>query len=125
MIIFRADGNSVIGAGHIMRCLSMANAAKEMGENCKFLLATDDFKETIIGNGHSVEVLNSDYSKVDPKEIFELISKEEPSAVIIDSYFVTENGMDALRQHCIGNNSKLVYIDDRCCCAFPCDILVN
>lgn len=125
MIIFRADGNSVIGAGHIMRCLSIANAAKEKGETCKFILATDDFKETIIGNGHSAEVLNSDYTKVDTKEIIELISKEKPSAVIADSYFVTENDMNVLRQYCNEIGSKLVYIDDRCCCAFPCDILVN
>lgn len=125
MIIFRADGNSVIGAGHIMRCLSIANTAKENGEVCKFILATDDFKETIIGNGHSVEVLNSDYTRVDSKEILEVISNEKPSAVIVDSYFVTEVDMDALRQHCNESDSKLVYIDDRCCCAFPCDILIN
>ena len=31
MFIFRADGNKLIGSGHVMRCLSIANAAKEIG----------------------------------------------------------------------------------------------
>ena len=26
MILFRADGNSAIGLGHVMRCLSIADA---------------------------------------------------------------------------------------------------
>ena len=30
-ILFRADGNASIGAGHIMRCLSIGEAARELG----------------------------------------------------------------------------------------------
>lgn len=50
MFVFRTDGNSKIGAGHIMRCLSIANFAKGHGELCKFILVSDDFIEIVIKN---------------------------------------------------------------------------
>ena len=47
VIIFRADGNPQIGSGHIMRCLSIADAAREQGiENC-FLTAEEDRKSVV------------------------------------------------------------------------------
>ena len=36
MIAFRTDGDSRIGMGHIMRCLSIADAARRRGEDCIF-----------------------------------------------------------------------------------------
>ena len=40
MFYIRADGNAAIGIGHIMRCLSIAEAVKETGaEEPVFLLA--------------------------------------------------------------------------------------
>ena len=125
MIIFRADGNPKIGAGHIMRCLSIADAAKDKGETCEFILSSEDFKDVVVRNGHKAIVLNSDYTEMDPEEILGSINDEKPSAVFVDSYFVTERYMDALHQECTGNDSKLAYIDDRCSTVFPCDALVN
>ena len=31
MFLFRADGNASVGAGHVMRCLSIADAARDNG----------------------------------------------------------------------------------------------
>ena len=39
MILFRADGTPQIGTGHIMRCLSLADALKEQGAPSLFVLA--------------------------------------------------------------------------------------
>lgn len=125
MYIFRADGNSKIGAGHIMRCLSIASSATDMGETCKFILASEDFKDVVISNGHQVEILHSDYSVLNPEEITDRLNFDTPSVVIVDSYFVTEEYMEALHISCKKANCKLVYIDDRCSSAYSCDILVN
>ncbi|MBR3340868.1 MAG: UDP-2,4-diacetamido-2,4,6-trideoxy-beta-L-altropyranose hydrolase [Clostridiales bacterium] len=125
MIIFRADGNKLIGAGHIMRCLSIANAAKETGKECKFFLASDDFEKIIKEYGHQAEVLNSDYSVPDPDEIISRLDSDKPSAVIVDSYFITEDYMKTVHKRCSESGCKLVYIDDRCNLACSCDAVIN
>ena len=125
MIIFRADGNKKIGVGHVMRCLSIANSAKELGETCKFILASEDFKDVVISNGHQVEILNSDYSVLDPDEIISSLVSDTPCAVIIDSYFVDKLFMETVHNRCTECGCKLIYIDDRCGFAYSCDILVN
>ena len=40
-LIIRADANSQIGAGHIMRCLALAQAWQDDGGRCVFVVATD------------------------------------------------------------------------------------
>ena len=125
MIIIRADGNKKIGAGHIMRCLSIASIAKDMGENCKFILSSDDFKELVVNSGFQVEVLDSDYSVLKPEEITDKLISDKPSAVIVDSYYVNEAFMTVVHKRCEDYDCKLVYIDDRCSNAYSCDIVVN
>lgn len=62
MFMFRADGNPEIGAGHIMRCLSIADAAAAASSSCVFVTADENFSSMIIGRGHEAVVLNTDYS---------------------------------------------------------------
>ncbi|MFI3213894.1 MAG: UDP-2,4-diacetamido-2,4,6-trideoxy-beta-L-altropyranose hydrolase [Eubacteriales bacterium] len=47
MILFRVDGNTSIGTGHVMRCLSIAQALNALGESCEFITA-DYFMEPLI-----------------------------------------------------------------------------
>ena len=39
MIYIRTDMNNIIATGHVMRCLSIAEAARVQGEGTTFLLA--------------------------------------------------------------------------------------
>ena len=108
-----------------MRCLAIANAAKDMGESCLFIISSDELSERIIRNGHRVHVLNTDYSKMNPNEVLLPVKENEPAVLFIDSYYVTEEFMEEVHNGCRNSNCKLVYIDDRCETAFSCDVLLN
>ena len=41
MIAIRADCNSEIGMGHVMRCLSVADSLKTLGEEVCFIVSKD------------------------------------------------------------------------------------
>lgn len=122
MIVFRADGNSKIGAGHIMRCLSVAQALRRRGEECVFVLADDAFKSPIESRNFKTIVLDYDYSDMEGEtEAFgEIIRALAPKCVFIDSYFVTERYLE-----CIGRLAKTAYMDDVAAFAYPVDTLIN
>lgn len=47
MLYIRADMNNVIATGHMMRCLSIADAATKFGESTTFILADEQAVELI------------------------------------------------------------------------------
>ena len=122
MILFRADGNAQIGSGHIMRCLSIADAFKRKKTDCKFVLADKTFQPLIEDRGYSVHVLETDYRDMDSERDYlqKEISTYCPELVVVDSYFVTKSYLQSLKA-----NVRLVYIDDLAAFAYPVDVLVN
>lgn len=125
MIVFRADGNSQIGMGHIMRCLSIANSAKELGQKCLFVVSTDGLQDLITSNGHQIIRIQSNCYDLKSQELDLILDEYNPSAVFVDSYYVSEEFFSELHEKCKKINCKLVYIDDRCETAFECDYLIN
>ncbi len=122
MIFFRADGNAKIGSGHIMRCLSIADAVKRKKVECLFIIADKTFKSLIESRGYDVFILNSDYRDTDGEfeDLKKAVISYFPEMVIVDSYFVTANYLQKLKElACLG------YIDDLALFAYPADILVN
>lgn len=59
MLYIRADGNAEIGMGHVMRCLSIAEAAAEKPP--VFITADEESRALIEDRGFGVIVLNTDY----------------------------------------------------------------
>jgi len=127
VIFFRADGNSKIGAGHIMRCLSIASAAVSSGEEVIFYTSTSDFKDKIESLGIKNVVLNSDFTNMESEIGFfkNDIVKNKPKTLFVDSYYVTKEYLLNLKEICHSIGSKLVYIDDVAVFAYPCDCLIN
>lgn len=127
MIIFRADGNPYIGSGHIMRCLSIADAGSECGFQCVFITVGDKFRTVITSHGHENIILYSDYRDMS-KEIMmmnKIIKDIMPSALFVDSYYVSYTYLSDMKKICEEIGCKLVYIDDILRFPYPCDILLN
>ncbi len=125
MILVRADGNSSIGVGHVMRCLSIADAFKRKNVEVIFATADDSMKNIIVDRGFSCFVLNSEYENLktdfNNKQFLELINKSE--IVLVDSYYVNEEYFTYLRQDAL--NKKIIYMDDLCEKAYPVDVVIN
>lgn len=116
MILIRADANPEIGMGHIMRCLSIADAAVISGYEVTFILADNGVKSLVEERGYQTIILNSDYTDMGN----EIWPELNPDLVIVDSYYITSAYLEYLHQ-----KYKLVYIDDLAAFSYPVDILVN
>ncbi len=86
-LLFRADGNPSIGAGHVMRCLSIADAAMDKSIESIFVTAGDEFANTIRNRGVRHIVLGSAYRNMDDElpYLIQIIDDEQPVALIVDS----------------------------------------
>lgn len=89
MFYIRADGNTQIGMGHIMRCLSIAEAAADLGEACKpvFLVADEACRSMIAERGFRVIVLHTDYrDMMSELPQLENMLAWERDLLLVDSY---------------------------------------
>lgn len=122
MIWIRADGGKEIGTGHIMRCLSVADALRQMGEAVCFLMADDSAAALVEKAGQDYRVLHSSF-KHPEEELDELIpffSEGGKSVFLADSYFVTPSYLSRIRA-CM----PVGYMDDRGISGLPVDLLIN
>ena len=122
MVLIRVDGNHQIGTGHIMRCLSLADALREQGREITFATAELYFQQLIEMRGYSCTVLGTVYDRMEEElpVFLPILERERPELVILDSYFVTPQYMEAIR-----NISRLLYIDDLNAFDYPADAVVN
>ena len=109
MILFRADGNKTIGAGHIMRCLSIADALKDIGLESAFVTADDCMSGLIKSRGYDNIILNTDYRETDGEldKFLKLKEFDKADGIVADSYFATDSYLKAL-----SGRKKTVCIDD-------------
>lgn len=126
MIYFRADANENIGLGHTMRCLALADAFHSIGQECRFVIASDSGNESLIRErGYSVDRLNNGYLRMD-EEAEELgrILSDPKILYIVDSYFVPEGYYEKVKSM-IAGRGKVICFDDMMETAFPTDGLIN
>lgn len=122
MVGIRADANEEISIGHLMRCLSIADELRIMGETVVFLTSDIAAGDIIIERGHKNISLTNDYKNKDAEieRIAAEIKKHNISRFLLDSYEVTPKYMESL---C--NLVPLVYIDDIVNFAYQANVIVN
>jgi len=122
MIGIRADGNSKIGMGHLMRSLSIAEEFAKEGCKVIFFVADDSGAGVVMERGFDCRVLGTDYSHMEEELdcLTEGIKREKIELLLVDSYYVTENYMASLNEVC-----PVFYIDDMGERFFPVSGLIN
>ncbi|WP_051199286.1 UDP-2,4-diacetamido-2,4,6-trideoxy-beta-L-altropyranose hydrolase [Butyrivibrio fibrisolvens] len=135
----RADGNEIIGMGHIMRCEAISRQMWGDEDIC-FILADPRPAKELSAKGFKTIILDTDYRNMET-EIPDLISilnekhgafsenvkighkKDKNLAkteLLVDSYFITPKYMEELCKH-----FKVTLVDDLKKCIYPCDKLIN
>lgn len=97
-IVIRADGNAEIGAGHLMRCLTIAEQAGERA-HVVFWCADEASAALVQERGYEALVLGTNYQDmVSELPRLEYLVKERggPRIILVDSYFVTAAYLRAL-----------------------------
>lgn len=106
-ILFRADASRSLGAGHIMRCLTLANAAAERNATSVFASykCPPHLIEQITKQGHVHQHLVSEISTLE----FGTLAKDiAPDWIVIDHY-----NLDSSWEHaCKTLGAKTMAIDD-------------
>lgn len=121
-IVIRADGNRQIAMGHVMRCLSIADELRERGADVTFVTAGDETGDLIRSRGFQNHILHSDYDRMEQElpVLRGYLKEYGPDLILVDSYYVTDAYMEALRRIC-----KTAYIDDLGQPVYPVDLLIN
>lgn len=122
MFYIRADGNTQIGAGHIMRCISIAQALKNRGKVTIFITADEESTRLISSKGFGTLTLKTQYNDMEGELdiLLPILAENEIQTLLIDSYSVTD---DYMRK--VGEKVKTVYMDDLGEHLYPADMIIN
>ena len=140
-VTFRTDASLEIGNGHVMRCLTLADALQRNGAQCRFICRAHagHLMEQISQLGHEVVALpapeftigtaqDSDYSvwlgaewQDDADATRDALNGVRPDWLIVDHYSLDIAWEQMLRAHC----KKLMVIDDLANRDHDCEMLLD
>jgi UDP-2,4-diacetamido-2,4,6-trideoxy-beta-L-altropyranose hydrolase len=135
---FRVDASSIIGTGHVNRCLTLA---KKLGPNCIFICATHDGNliNTTRDLGYKVETITPDEKPYgenknihsdwlggsylnDAMQTKQILTKyPHKKMIIVDHYAIAQPWQALLREHA----SSIMVIDDLADRQHDCDFLLD
>ena len=147
--MFRTDASLLMGSGHLMRCLTLADAFKAQGVQCHFISRAHPghLMELIRQRGFSVTVLPLELStqsattetacedakepvhgpwlgcdwQVDAQQTREALDKLNPEWLVVDHYALDQRWEVSLRPH----YQKLLVIDDLADRPHQCNLLLD
>ena len=122
MIFFRADSNKQIASGHIMRCLSIAQAFSEAGEEVEFLIADENPISMLERAGVKYTVLHSVWNNLmDEVERMKVKLQEfNNPLLLIDTYYVSRQYVEALLPY-----ARICYLGSKPEYLGPLQALIN
>ena len=108
--------------GHVMRCLSVADAAAGLGVRCCFITADDQPLSLIRERGHECIVLGTGWDDMEGEitQLEKVIRDEGIDRLLIDSYQVTE---DYLRK--VNSLTDVFYLDDLNSFVYPVHAVID
>lgn len=101
MIFFRADSNSQIASGHVMRCISIASFFRERGKDVMFLIADENPIKLLEPYGIPYKVLHTDWNDLSTEvsAVQDILSAHPSSLLLVDTYRITEDYVNALTDY--------------------------
>ena len=129
LVYFRTDGNSHIATGHLVRCLSIADACFSLGMKVCFLVSDQESKALLQSFDPAcrfpVRILETAVYDDLEKELPEVLGMlneagQAEQIFFLDSYYVTEHYLSAVR-----TAAKVAYLDDLQLFDYPADLLIN
>ena len=142
-VVFRTDASITIGTGHVMRCLTLADAFRDCGLLCHFICGNHEgnlaglirekgydctllpLPEGFSKPANNLELAHAEWlgaSQEDDAAVCKSIIRElKPSWVIVDHY-----GIDATWEGCVaGLGAKIFVVDDLADRDHNCDVLLD
>ncbi len=111
-LLVRADANPVIGTGHIMRCLALAQAWQDQGGSVTFACAEglpESLHQRLSSESMSVRLLQvNPGSEADARAVIELARQVQTSVVVVDGYHFGADYQRWLKDAGL----RLLFIDD-------------
>ena len=140
-IVFRTDASVQIGTGHVMRCLTLADALRDHGKQCSFICRAHEghLLDLIAQRGHQAISLppvkarsephpNLSYAAwlgtdltSDAEHTCEVIGEKTVDWLIVDHYAINQHWEEAMRPTC----KRIMVIDDLADRHHDCDILLD
>jgi len=140
-VAFRTDASSQIGTGHVMRCLTLADALREHGAECQFVCREHEanLMDHICSRGYQIDALPkpdvnaSSESGVahaswlgvdwqtDANQTRQALGNEAFDWLIVDHYALDHRWESALRSSC----KRMMAIDDLADRQHDCDLLLD
>ena len=144
-VAFRTDASLQIGSGHVMRCLTLADALKARGAECHFISREHPghLLEVIRQRGHAVTALPAgkpssaraddsvqqpahaawlgcDWS-TDARQTGAILASLQPDWLVVDHYALDQRWEEVVAPH----YRKLLVIDDLADRPHRCDLLLD
>lgn len=110
-LVIRADSSEKIGAGHIMRCIALAQGWQESGGDVMFVIspASKPLAGRITSEGFSVSILDEGMSlREDASQTLDLARKTGARWVVIDGYQFGDEYQELVKE----GGQKILVIDD-------------
>lgn len=142
-VTFRTDASTDIGTGHVMRCLTLADALREQGATCRFISRDHPghLLQAIRGRGYVATALpaQKDTQQTSPSDspghvqwlgatweqdadqTLSALAGTRPDWLVVDHYTLEARWERALRAHC----RALMCIDDLADREHNADLLVD
>lgn len=97
-VAFRTDGNKTIGMGHVTRCMSIAQALRQLEVESVFILSDGSSCELLNKNGFAAHVLNINYKDIDSdvELVRDFAGCQDIKCILVDSYYASDYYLESL-----------------------------